>query len=50
MPYTLITAKGRLMQFYVEGVAELYRNLYGGTVFTEAILVEEALDNTSAMV
>ena len=40
MNYTLITKNGRIMQFYVEGVANLYRNLYGGVVFTQQVLDE----------
>jgi hypothetical protein len=38
--YTLITANGRIMQFYVESVADLYCRLYGGVVFTQQILDE----------
>ena len=47
MPYTLITRNGRIMQFYVQGVAELYRSLEGGVVFTQQIL-DEAVDKTKA--
>ena len=42
MPYTLITKNGKIMQFYVQGVAENYKNLYGGVVFTQQILTETA--------
>lgn len=38
MPYTLITKQGRIMQFYVKGVAELYRSINGGTLITNAVL------------
>jgi hypothetical protein len=38
MRFTLITKNGKIMQFYVEGVAELYRNLYGGVVITPQVL------------
>lgn len=38
MQFTLITTNGKIMQFYVEGVANLYRNLYGGVVFTNKVL------------
>ena len=41
MPYTLITKTGKIMQFYVKGVAELYRNLNGGVLITADILVDE---------
>jgi hypothetical protein len=50
MRYTLLTAEGRVMRFYVKSVGELYLSLYGGVLFDEAILVEEALDNSRAMV
>ena len=50
MTYTLLTSDGRLMQFYVKSVADLYQNLYGGTVFTEAILSSKALDKNAALV
>jgi hypothetical protein len=42
MPYTLITKNGKIMQFYVQGAAETYKNLYGGVVFTQQILTETA--------
>lgn len=38
MQYTLITKNGKIMQFYVKSVAELYRNLYGCVVFTDKVL------------
>ena len=50
MKYTLLTSDGRLMQFYVKSMADLYQNLYGGVVFTEAILSSKALDNAAATV
>jgi hypothetical protein len=40
MRYTLITSKGKVMQFYVESVANTYKGLYGGVVFTQQILEE----------
>ena len=40
MPYTLITKTGKVMQFYVKGVAELYQSLNGGVLITNAILVD----------
>ena len=40
MEYTLITRNGRIMQFYVKGVAELYQRLNGGVVFTQQVLDE----------
>ena len=50
MRYTLLTAEGRVMRFYVKSVGELYLSLYGGVLFDEAILGSKALDNVSAMV
>ena len=40
MQYTLITKTGKIMQFYVKSVAELYQSLNGGVVFTQQILVD----------
>ena len=41
MKYTLITQQGKIMQFYVKSVADLYQTLNGGVVFTQQILVDE---------
>ena len=38
MQYTLITRKGRVMQFYIQAVAELYQSIEGGVVFTQQVL------------
>lgn len=40
MSYTLITRKGRIMQFYIAATAELYQTLYGGVILTPQILTE----------
>lgn len=40
MEYTLITRNGRIMQFYVKSVAELYQSLNGGVVFSQQVLNE----------
>lgn len=40
MQYTLITKTGRVMQFYVKGVAELYLSLNGGVIVTNEVLNE----------
>ena len=45
MSYTLITKQGRVMQFYVRSMAELYLTIKGGTLFTNAILVDEPVQN-----
>jgi hypothetical protein len=41
MQYTLITAQGKIMQFYVKDVAEMYKAINGGVVFTQQILEEK---------
>jgi hypothetical protein len=38
MSYTLITSKGTIMQFYIEAVANTYKGIYGGVVFTQQVL------------
>ena len=38
MKYTLITPKGRIMQFYVKAVAELYLSIEGGTLFDNSVV------------
>jgi hypothetical protein len=38
------------MRFYVKSVADLYQSLYGGTVFSEAVLGSKALDKASVKV
>lgn len=40
MEYTLITKTGRVMQFYIKSVAELYLSLNGGVIVTKDILNE----------
>ena len=40
MSYTLITKQGQIMQFYVKSTAELYHSIKGGTLITNAILVD----------
>lgn len=41
MQYTLITKTGKIMQFYVKAVAEMYQAINGGVVFTQQVLQEE---------
>ena len=43
MSYTLITKTGKIMQFYVKSVAELYQTINGGQLITNAILVDEVV-------
>jgi hypothetical protein len=40
MQYTLVTRDGKVMQFYVESVANTYKGLYGGVVFSQQVLNE----------
>jgi hypothetical protein len=35
MKYILITSKGKIMTFYVEDVAKLYKQLHGGVIVNE---------------
>ena len=45
MPYTLITKQGKVMQFYVKSVAELYQQLNGGVVISQQLLVDEPVES-----
>jgi hypothetical protein len=38
MKYTLILPTGKIMQFYVQSVAELYKKTHGGVLVTSEIL------------
>jgi hypothetical protein len=38
MGYTLITKQGKIMQFYIEAVANTYQSIYGGVVFSQQVL------------
>jgi len=38
MGYTLITKSGKVMQFHIQEVANLYQSLEGGVVFSQQIL------------
>jgi len=38
MKFTLINGQGRIRLFYVQSVAEMYRNLEGGVVITAEVL------------
>lgn len=41
MTYTLITAKGRVYQFYLRATAEVWQQAYGGQLFSNEILVDK---------
>lgn len=38
MKFTLITPTGKIMQFYLRPVAELYQTIYGGQLIDDSIL------------
>ena len=38
MQYTLITKAGKVMQFFILDVANLYQTLYGGVVIPQQML------------
>lgn len=40
MPYTLITSTGRIMQFYIRALADMYAINEGGVVFGEEVLLD----------
>lgn len=46
MSYTLITATGKIMQFYVKDVADMYQMGLGGVVFSQQILDQKTVDKT----
>lgn len=39
MQYTLITKTGKVMQFYVKAVADMYQQGLGGVVFSQQDLI-----------
>jgi homoserine trans-succinylase len=41
MKYTLITRKGKIMCFYLKDMAELYQQLYGGTIVTGSVIEQK---------
>ena len=43
--YTLITGTGRVMQFHIRAVADLYQTINGGVVITQQVL--ETVDTTT---
>jgi len=48
MQYTLITKNGKILQFYVKSVAETYKQIYGGHIVTEDILIDKTRIVTEA--
>jgi hypothetical protein len=50
MQYTLITKSGKIMQFYLKEVADLYQSINGGVVFTQQVLkTQEKVQKTVAL-
>lgn len=41
MQFTLITKEGKVMQFFIQAVAEMYQTIYGGVVVTNEVLVDQ---------
>jgi hypothetical protein len=41
MQYTVITATGRVLTFFIRAVAETYVDAYGGKLITDQILVDK---------
>lgn len=41
MQYTLVTGKGKVYTFFIKAVAETFQQAYGGTLFTNEILLKE---------
>lgn len=41
MKYTLITRKGKVMCFYIQGMAEMYQQIHGGVIVTETTVTEQ---------
>ena len=50
MPYTLITSTGKIMQFYVKDVAEMYRVGLGGVVFSQQMLDQKTVDQKTQII
>lgn len=49
MKYTLITSKGKVMQFYIKSMADLYQSFNGGVVITQQILCQETTISTDIL-
>lgn len=45
MEYTLLTGEGKIMQSYLRSLAETYRKVYGGVVFSQQEL--KMVDNST---
>jgi hypothetical protein len=40
MKFTLITATGKVMTFFIKSVAETYQQAYGGVIVTNEVFAE----------
>ena len=50
MQYTLITKTGKVMQFYIKAVADMYQQGLGGVVFSPQVLeTQEIVQKTVAL-
>jgi hypothetical protein len=50
MQYTLITTSGKVMQFYIKAVADMYQQGLGGVVVGPQVLeTSEIVENTVAL-
>lgn len=49
MTYTLITKTGKIMQFYVQAVAELYQALNGGVIITKDIFTKDLTNDKTCV-
>jgi hypothetical protein len=47
MKFTLITAKGKVLTFFIEAVAVTFQQAYGGTLFTNEILNTQEIENVA---
>jgi hypothetical protein len=41
MKYTLIAKSGKVQTFYIKATAELYQQIYGGVIITDAAFNKE---------
>lgn len=49
MKFTLITKTGKVMQFYLRPVAELYQTIYGGRLIDDSILSVDQSSSVNAV-
>ncbi len=49
MPYTLITSAGKVMTFYILGLAETYRTIHGGVIVDKTILQKDSFQESACL-